>query len=65
MSYFTVSLKIKHALKAQDKEEAVEAFFGELQELYDSGELNGKLKVVKTNKYSFDEDDEESIDDED
>lgn len=66
MSYFTVTLKIKHTLKAADKDEAVDAFFSELREFYDAGELTGKMKVVKSNKQAMDdeEDDEEDSDSE-
>lgn len=65
MAYFTITLKIKHTVKAGDKEEAVEAFFSELQELHDAGDLEGKIKVVKSTKNAdTDTDDEGEEDDE-
>lgn len=64
MSYFTVTLKIKHTLKAADKDEAVEAFFSELRELHDAGELTSKMKVVKSNKQAMDDEDDEDSDSE-
>ncbi len=64
MAYFTVSLKIKSHLKAQDRDEAAEAFFSELQELYEAGELDGKLIISKASKNRFDEEEEEDEDEE-
>ncbi len=65
MAYFTVSLKIKRSLKAQDRDEAVEAFFSEIQELYDAGELDGKLTVTKASKSDLENEDEDEDEDED
>ena len=65
MNSYTILFKIKHTLKASDKQEAVETFLEELHEMYLAGELDGKIKISKSNKVSEDTDDEDDDEDDD